>query len=159
MQIRWISKRVMVVMGCVLMATVARRSQAAVRDPLFAGVEKFEHNAASVVEVDKGPVTLERAEGTATERRHSSSVVYVFKFDRDGAYDPAEVKPYADKLAPAGWSCETLPSHRKPGAVRYKCRKPLADGYHDAVDIIVEARQLVFVHGISNHEDNDSDDW
>jgi hypothetical protein len=142
----------------VSMAAVAQGGFA-VRDPVFAGVEKFARNATSVVQVEHGPVTLEQAEGKSTERHHGTSDVYVYKFDRDGAYDPAEVKPYADRLGSTGWSCETLPSHRKPGAVRYKCRKPLADGYHESVDIVVEARSLVFVHGISNHEDNDSNDW
>jgi len=149
----------MAVVFCVSMAATAQRGMT-VRDPLFAGLEKLARNAISVVQVEKGPVTLEQAQGVSSGRHHDASDVYVYKFETDGAYDPAEVKPYADRLGAAGWSCETIPSHRKPGAYRYKCRKPLADGYHDGVDIIVEARQLLFVHGISNHDDEeDSRDW
>ncbi|SEG56605.1 hypothetical protein SAMN05421819_3582 [Bryocella elongata] len=150
---------VMAVACCAPMAGLAQREGFTVRDPLFAGVERFAKNAVSVVQVEKGPVTLERAEGKGSDGRHGASDVYVYEFEKEGAYDPAEVKPYADRLGAQGWSCETLPSHRKPGAYRYKCRRPLADGYHESVDIVVEARQLVFVHGISNHEDNDSGDW
>lgn len=145
--------------GVVMMAAFVPASRAVVRDPLFAGAEKFERGAVSTVEVENGPVTLDHAQGKDSDRRHNASDVYVFKYEREGAYDPAEVKAYADRLGPQGWTCETIPSQRRPGAYRYKCRKPLADGYHDSVDIIVEARQLVFVHGISNHEDRDSDDW
>jgi hypothetical protein len=155
----WI--RIAVVAGVwgVAMAAAAQSGVSPVRDPLFSGIEKFARSAESVVQVDKGPVTLERAEGKAADGRRGASDVYVFKFDRDGAYDPNEVKPYEDHLAGDGWSCETIASKRKPGAYRYKCRKPLADGYHDAVDIVVEARGLVFVHAISNGEDHDSWDW
>lgn len=155
----WIWMPVMAVACSVSMAAAAQGSVMTVRDPLFAGLERVVQNATSVVQVEHGPVTLEQAEGKSSERHRGASDVYVFKFDRDGAYDPAAVKPYADRLGSSGWSCETIPSHRKPGAYRYKCRKALADGYHDGVDIVVEARQLVFVHGISNHEDMDSGDW
>ncbi|QMV17689.1 hypothetical protein GOB94_02455 [Granulicella sp. 5B5] len=155
----WVTKAVMAVACCVTVVGVAQDGVSKVRDPLFPGAEKFARNARSVVQVDEGPVTLERAEGRYSERHHGASNVYVFKYDRDGAYDPAEVKPYEDRIAADGWSCETIPSKRRPGAYRYKCRKPLADGYHDAVDILVEARQLVFTHSINNHEEYDSGDW
>lgn len=155
----WTMKVMMAVACCVVAAAAAQDGVTKVRDPLFPGVEKFARNARSVVQVDKGPVTLERAEGRDSERHNGASNVYVFGYDSDGAYDPAEVKPYEDRVRAEGWSCETIPSRRKPGAYRYKCRKPLADGYHDAVDIIVEARSLVFTHSISNREDHDSDEW
>ena len=162
MQERWILRAMMAASCCMAMAAGAQGgagSGSAVRDPLFAGAEKFERGAVSTVAVENGPVTLDHAQGKDSDRRHNASDVYVFKYERDGAYDPAEVKPYADRLGTGGWSCETIQSRRKAGAYRYKCRKPLAEGYHESVDIIVEARQLVFVHGISNHEDHDSEDW
>ncbi len=148
----------MMMMAALAMAAQAQAVKAApaadpqqVKDDLFDGTEQFAKNATDVTEVTMDPQTLGMVDGKDKDKAHHMrlNVVRTYTYDKPGMYDMAEVDRFRAKLNTGDWHCSVHTRSLKTGNSTDVCNKTRTDGLVETAIVTVEAKQLTFIHTIT----------
>ncbi len=125
-------------------------NNAALRDDLFAGTEKFAKGASQATEVNMDPESLDLVGGPDSSKAHRMllNVVHTYTYDKPGMYNVAEVEEFRRKLEGGEWHCSLHSRDLKSGQTTDICSKRRAPDMVERAIITVAPTQLTFIHTI-----------
>lgn len=121
-----------------------------VKDPLFAGTEKFAQGASDVTEVNLDPNTMGMVGGghgkdADLARKMNFMVIHSYKYDKPGMYSTDDVEALRKKLTDGSWSCSI--HVRNAGGSTDICSRTASDHETNEMAIlVVQPQKLTFIH-------------
>ena len=135
------------------------RSEAGMKDDLFAGTEKFAKGATEATEVNQDPDDLDEVHGQHAARAHRMLLnsVHHYEFEKAGMYSQADVEEFRKKLEGPGWHCTVHTRDLKTGETTDVCSKWRSADVKESAIITAEPKELTFIHRVervqaSGHE-------
>ena len=131
-----------------LQAAQTTGGNAADKDELFAGTEKFAKGAKESSELNLGPKTMGMVPsgkgGGELARKMKFMVIRNYVYEKVGMYSMDDVEVYRKKLNDGSWNC-SIRVREKDGSTDI-CSREMPGGGSEMVIIAAEPKELSFIH-------------